>query len=524
MQCIRPRPGDSDFLTAEQLYIDPVSCIDCGACAVECPVSAIYPEGELPAPLSDFRDINADYFRARPIQEVAPIPLKRNRLPNTQPELRVALIGTGPSAMYAAAELSEMVGVSVTLLERIPTPFGLLRAGVAPDHEQTKRIAERFSRVLKRPNVHCLFNVEVGRDVSVAELLDHHHAVICAAGAADDRKLGIPGEDLRGSVSAREFVAWYNGHPDHSERHFDLSGKRAVIIGNGNVALDVARVLAQPVTAYENTSMSEVAIAALRASAIEEVVIVGRRGQVFGAYSTGELLALSRLPNVDLLVHPAEVSVTEQELQAAGLDEASPNFARRRAVIDTAARARAESPRRIVMRYRLTPTELTGDDAVTGVVLTRADGSSEFLETSLVIRAVGFRARPMAGFPFDSSAGVIPNEAGRVMDPGTGLQLGGLYCTGWVKRGPTGVVGTNRADSAETVASLLSDVADGRLPGPTREVGELVDLVRSRQPELVDFADWRRIDEAETRAGAAAGRPRVKMLSFADLLQAARNA
>ncbi|WP_277985661.1 FAD-dependent oxidoreductase [Nocardioides glacieisoli] len=524
VQCIRPRPGDSDFATTEQLYIDPATCIDCGACAYECPVDAIFPEEDLPPPLADFRDINADYFALHPLEDVRPLPVKRHRLPDATTEFRVAVIGAGPSAMYAVAELSEMVGVSVTVLERTPTPLGLLRAGVAPDHEGTKLIGERFSRVLQRPNVECLFNVEVGRDVSVAELLIHHHAVICAVGAADDRKLGIPGEDLEGSVSAREFVAWYNGHPDYSDRHFDLSGKRAVVIGNGNVALDVARVLARPASAYEKTTMSDVALEALRGSAIEEVMVVGRRGQVFGAYSTAELLALERLPGVDLLAYPAEVSVTDEELVTAGLEESSFNFARRRGVIDAAARRTPVSPRRIIMRYRLKPTALIGEDAVRGVVLTEADGTSEAVETSLVIRAVGFRARSMPGIPFDSSAGIIPNDAGRIVDPDTGRPLPGLYCAGWVKRGPSGVIGTNRTDSAETVASLLEDLADGRVPQPVGSSTDFADLIRSRQPYLVDRAGWRRIEEAELGAGAATGRTRVKLLNSADLLKAARGA
>ncbi|WP_116451740.1 FAD-dependent oxidoreductase [Blastococcus litoris] len=521
VQCIRPRPGDPEFTTTEQLYIDPGTCIDCGACAFACPVEAIFPEAELPPSQADFRDINADYFAAHPLQDVTPLPIERRRLPRTQPELRVAIVGAGPSALYAAAELSEIRGVTVTILERTPTPHGLVRAGVAPDHERTKLIGDRFDRVLRRPNVICLFNVEVGRHVSVAELLRHHHAVLWAAGASDDRRLGVPGEELEGSISAREFVSWYNGHPDVARRHFDLSGPRAVVIGNGNVALDVARVLARPVTAFEKTTMSDLALQALRSSRIEEVVVVGRRGQALAACSTAELFSLSRLPGVDLLADPAEVAVTDRDLQAARSGAAG-DLARRQAIIDAAAHRRPASPRRIVMRFRLTPTELTGDQAVSGIVLTRPDGTTEALETSLVIRAAGFRGRAAPGLPFDSSAGIIPNDGGRVVDPGTGHPLPGLYCTGWIKRGPTGVIGTNRADSAETVASLLRDVADHRLTEPPDGPEQLVDLLRRRQPDLVDASGWGRIDEAEKHAGRAAGRSRVKFLSTYDLLLAAR--
>lgn len=521
VQCIRPRPGDPDFTTTDQLYIDPNTCIDCGACAAACPVEAIFPEADLPSSLADFRSINADYFAAHPLGDQTPLPIERRRLPRPPSELRVAIVGAGPSALYAAAELSEIRGVTVTVFDRIPTPHGLVRAGVAPDHERTKLIGDRFDRVLRRPNVTCLFNVEVGRDVSVTELLRHHHAVLWAAGASDDRKLGIKGEDLEGSVSAREFVSWYNGHPDFAGQRFDLSGRRAVVIGNGNVALDVARVLAQPITAFEKTAMSDLALEALRSSSIEEVVIVGRRGQAFAACSTAELLALSRLPGVDLLAEPAEVSVTDQELETAPRG-GSADFVRRRAIVDAAARRSPTSPRRIVMRYRLTPTELTGDRAVAGIVLTRPDGTPEIIETSLVIRAVGFRGRAAPGLPFDSSAGIIPNDRGRVVDPATGHALPGLYCTGWIKRGPTGVIGTNRADSAETVASLLSDVAGHRLPDPPDSPMQLVELLRRRQPDLVDASGWWRIDEAERSAGRASGRSRVKLVNAHDLLHAAR--
>lgn len=522
VQCIRPRPDDPDFTTTEQLYIDPQTCIDCGACAAVCPVEAIFPEADLPSSLAEFRAINTDYFAAHPLQDVAPIPIARRRLPPEQSRLRVAIVGAGPSALYAAAELSEIRGVTVTVLERTPTPHGLLRAGVAPDHERTKLIGGRFDRVLRRPNVTCLFNVEVGRDVSIAELLQHHHAVLWAAGASDDRRLGIPGEDLKGSVSAREFVSWYNGHPDVADRRFDLSGTTAVVIGNGNVALDVARVLARPVAAFEPTSMSDLALEALRSSNIEEVVVVGRRGRAFAAYSTAELLALSQLPGVDLLADPAEVTVTEQELETAQ-GRGSADFARRRAIIDAAVRRTPTSPRRIVMRYRLTPTELTGDRAVSGIVLARPDGTRETIETSLVVRAVGFRGRAASGLPFDSSIGVIPNVGGRVVDPVTGHTLPGLYCTGWIKRGPTGVIGTNRADSAETVASLLSDVAAGGLTDPPDDPVHLIDLLHRRQPDLVDAAGWWRIDEEERRAGRTFGRSRVKLLGADALLRAARS-
>ncbi|MYS49212.1 FAD-dependent oxidoreductase, partial [Streptomyces sp. SID6013] len=338
VQCIRPRPGDPDFTTTEQLYIDPATCIDCGACAAECPVEAIIHHTELPDRMEEFRSINADYFTEHPLGDVTPQAVARRRLPQDKPHLRVAVVGSGPAALYAAGELSEMRRVEVTIIERLPTPYGLARFGVAPDHERTRRMTDRFAPVLRRPNVTCLFDTEAGRDVSIEELRRHHHAVIWATGAFADRPLGVPGEELEGSVSARDFVAWYNGHPDFSDHRFDLSGRRAVVIGNGNVALDIARLLAQPVTAYEQTSISPQALQALRASGVREVMIVARRGPAHAAYSTGELLALANLSEVDLLALPDETST--EAAPASDVADPSPSDMRRRLAAVRAAAAR----------------------------------------------------------------------------------------------------------------------------------------------------------------------------------------
>ena len=246
VDCIRPRPGDPGFMSAEQLYIDPESCIDCAACLYECPVSAVYDELDMPPELDVFRDINAEYFAAHPLELVSSASKPARALTAEQPVLRVAVIGAGPAGCYAAEELSSVENVEVSMFDRLPTPYGLVRAGVAPDHQKTKAVTSLFQKVLTRPNVSCYFNVRIGEHVLVEEILDRHHAVIFAAGADADRKLGLPGEDLPGAHSAREFVSWYNGHPEHAGRTFDLSGERVVIIGNGNVALDVARVLAAP--------------------------------------------------------------------------------------------------------------------------------------------------------------------------------------------------------------------------------------------------------------------------------------
>lgn len=308
VQCIRPRPGDPDFVTAEQLYIDPATCIDCGACQDECPVSAINSEWDLPEERSEFLQINADYFVTNPIEVSSPPDPIRRTLPSDRPELAVAIVGTGPAGCYAAAALSDINGVTVSMFDRLPTPFGLVRSGVAPDHGNTKQITKRFGGLFARQNLRAYLNVEVGRDITIDELLEHHHAVIWAAGASDDRKLGIAGEGLKGCVSAREFVAWYNGHPDFADRAHDFDGKRVVVIGNGNVALDVARVLAQPVEALERSDAADYAIEALRGSDVEEVVVTARRGPEFAAYTTGEMIGLHHVDGVKVVVLREEVA------------------------------------------------------------------------------------------------------------------------------------------------------------------------------------------------------------------------
>jgi len=510
VQCIRPRPGDPDFTTAEQLYIDPATCIDCGACMDECPVGVIHGEWDLPDELGEHLTLNRDYFAANPIEASSPPDRVRRRLPAGRPVLSVAIIGTGPAGCYAAAGLSEIKGVTVSMFDRLPTPFGLVRAGVAPDHANTKLIAKRFQSVLGRPNVRCFFNVEVGRDVAIDELLAYHHAVLWAGGAPDDRQLAIPGEGLDGCVSAREFVAWYNGHPDGTGRNFDLSGSRAVVIGNGNVALDVARILAQPVEVLGPTELADHALEALRHSTIADVVVTGRRGPEFAAYSSGELVGLDRA-GIAMRAKPDEVR---------GLSGSGDRSAR---VLAAAAATPDPGPTRTVtLRFGLTPESIEGSDRVEAVTFRRADGTTEVIEASLVVRAIGYRGRRVPGLPFDELAGTFSHRAGRVVDPTTGEPVPGIYCSGWIKRGATGTIGTNKTDSAETVDSLLHDLEVGGLADPTYDMGQLDKFVRSRQPDVVDKDGWSRIDQAERSAGRASRRPRVKLVTVEALLAASR--
>ncbi|MHA3791188.1 4Fe-4S binding protein [Sphingomonas sp. YL-JM2C] len=534
VQCIRPRPGDPQYSTAEQLYIDPKACIDCGVCQEACPVGAIYADYDLPAEFDEYREINAAHFAADPILDWSLRPLPDDARSVDEGRLRVAIVGSGPSACYAAAELIGIAGVEVSIFERLPTPFGLVRSGVAPDHQQTKRVADQFGEVLSHPSVRCYFNVEVGRDVSLAEILEHHHAVIYAGGAKSDRQLGIPGEHLPGSHSAREFVAWYNGHPDQAGRTYDLSSRRAVIIGNGNVALDVARVLARPAGRYATTDLADHALDALDRSMIRDVVVAARRGAHEAAYTTSELLALRQLEDVTVVSRADEVRIDDQRLSAACDAAIGPIARRKRDLVAAMADAPVASDgRSISLRYMLSPLEIHGSERVEAVSFARSrlmlkngalalepTNAVETIETRLVIRAAGYRGQPVPGFPFDQARGVIPNRAGRVWDRDADAPFAGLYCAGWIKRGPSGLIGTNRVCSRETVAALLEDFATERLARAIRPAADFDALMGGRCAS-VDAQAWRRIDGAERAAGARRNRPRTKFVRVEDMLASA---
>ncbi|WP_137872127.1 FAD-dependent oxidoreductase [Rhodococcus sp. Q] len=517
VDCIRPRPDDPDYSSTEMLYIDPDTCIDCGACAEVCPVDAIYSDFDLPTALERFVDVNRSYFELNPLDNSRLLPPSApKRLPAELGTLRVAVVGSGPAGSYAAEQLIRHGNVEVEIFDRLPTPWGLIRNGVAPDHPETKGVVDRFTSAFKSDAVRMHLGVDVGTDITLDELREHHHAVVYAVGAPGDRRLGVPGEDLDGSHSATEFVAWYNGHPDHADRVFDLSGDRAVIFGNGNVALDVARVLVLDSDELAKTDIADHALKALRDSSIREVVVVGRRGPVQAAYSTPEFLALGHLPGVDIVVDEAELDLDAASSAVVDSPDAHPAL---RLKVDLAREyaARPVTPgnRRIVFRYLASPTELRGDGGrVTAVELvhnTLGDDlaanptdRTETLSASLVLRSVGYRGKPVDGLPFDEARAILPNDRGRV----EGVE--GVYTTGWIKRGPRGVIGTNRADSQETVDALIEDFEGGRLAAPAGGRAALAALLADRVPGLVDKARWSEVDKAEKAAGKAAGRPRVK--------------
>ncbi|MFE7419063.1 FAD-dependent oxidoreductase [Rhodococcus sp. NPDC057529] len=519
VDCIHPTPAEREYTRTEMLYIDPGACIDCGACSDVCPVDAIVP-GDAPAPDIDrYREINAEYFQRNPRStppgaHVQPLPLALATTGVTHPPaLRVAIVGSGPSAFYAAEELLARrdIAAEVTMFERLPVAGGLVRFGVAPDHWQTKAVDRVFDRTARRDGFTFHLGVEVGRDMTIDEVLAHHHAVIHASGASGDRRLAINGEDLPGSYAAREFVAWYNGHPDHADRTFDLSARRAVVVGNGNVALDVARILVSDVNTLRRTDIADHALAALAGSRVEEVVVLGRRGPEHAACTTPELLALGSLPGIDVLVD--------------GPVTAAPDApAKLRILADYSRREPTPGNKRIVLRFDTSPREVLGAGRAESLLVSHGD-TVDRIECGLILRAVGYRGLPIDGLPFDEAAGTVANAAGRVVLPGTGETVPGHYVAGWIKRGATGVIGTNRYCAAETVEALLADHRAGLLAAPTSAAADLAALVRERRPDALGGADWRAIDRFEREQGRAVGRPRVKIVdapAAGDVARAAR--
>jgi ferredoxin/flavodoxin---NADP+ reductase len=444
------------------------------------------------------------------------------------------VVGSGPAGFYAAGQLLASDGdVQVDMLERLPTPWGLVRLGVAPDHPKLKEVSRAYERIAQRPGFRFFGNVEVGRDVSQEELAARYDAIVYAVGAQTDRRLGIPGEDLEGSWAATEFVAWYNGHPDFQGLSFDLSAERAVVVGNGNVALDVARMLALTREELEVTDATDAAIEAIAGSSIREIVVLGRRGPVQAAWTPTEIGELGDLAAADVVVDPAELEL-EPESEAE-LAAATPITRRNVDVVrEFAARAPAGKPRTIRLRFRVSPVALHGDGRVEAIEVVRnrlepdergrvravPTDEREVLPCGVVFRSVGYHGVPVAGVPFDEGAGTIANAGGRVLDE-SGKPLPGIYCAGWIKRGPTGVIGTNKKDATETVDLLLEDAREGRLP--RRDSTETLEsLLAERGAEPVVYAGWESIDTLERARGEPHGRPRVKLCSWDDLLAAAR--
>jgi ferredoxin/flavodoxin---NADP+ reductase len=465
--------------------------------------------------------------------------------------IRIAVIGSGPAGFYAAGHLlkDSSERFEVDMIERLPTPWGLVRSGVAPDHPKIKSVTRIYEKTAAHPRFRYFGNVTFGEHVSRDDLLEHYHAIVYATGSPLDRPLGIPGEELPGSHAATEFVGWYNGHPDHTALEVDLlSAERAVVIGNGNVALDVARMLVLAPSELAPTDTADHALEVLAASRVSEVVVVGRRGPAQAAFTNPELLELGELADADVIVDPAEL---ERALAVHDADAETDTTSRRNVEILRGYAARGASAgdrKRIVLRFLLSPAAFVPDDrghlaavelvrnelvaAPGGGLRAEATEGRELIPAGLAFRAIGYRGVPLPGVPFDERPAVILNKGGRVLDPSTGAPLPGEYVVGWIKRGPSGVIGTNKKDAQETVDAMLADLCSPgdrngassasalHVPGDP-DAASVEELLRTRQPSLVTYAGWEAIDRHERSLGEAAGRPRVKLTEIEQMLRIA---
>ncbi|GIK38212.1 MAG: NADP oxidoreductase [Chloroflexota bacterium] len=453
--------------------------------------------------------------------------------------LRVAIIGSGPTAFYAADHLFKQEGlvVQVDMFDRLPTPYGLVRGGVAPDHQKIKSVTAAYERTAAHPNFRFYGNVELGKHLTLADLRDHYHQIIYCTGAQTDRSMGIPGEELQGSHAATEFVAWYNGHPDYRDCHFDLTQERAAVVGVGNVAVDVARILCRTPAELAVTDIADYALEALGRSSIKEVYLLGRRGPAQAAFTNPEIKELGELTGADIYVPPAEAEL--DELSRAELQRTQDRLALKKVEIlqGFAQRPDEDKPRQLVVRFLVSPVEILGDEKgrvraiklvknklyATEAGTLRAEPTAEYeeLPVGLVFRSVGYRGVPLPGVPFNDKWGVIFNNKGRVINPDTQQPVVGEYCAGWIKRGPSGVIGTNKPDAAETVSCMLEDLAQGLTLQPSQpEPAALEALIRQRQPRYVTYQDWLRLNEIELAKGKELGRPRLKFTRVEDMLAA----
>lgn len=442
-------------------------------------------------------------------------------------DVRVAVVGSGPAGVYAADALVRSGDdVRVDVLDRLPAPFGLVRYGVAPDHPRTQTISAALGTVLAQPAVRFLGNVDVGTDLTLPELHQHYDAVVITTGAAVDRRLGVPGEDLPGSVSATDFVAWYTGHPDVSPDRFELDARGVAVVGAGNVAGDVARMLVRSTGELGSTDAPEHVLRAFAGSRVQDVHVIVRRGPVQARFTTRELRELGEMEDADVLVDPAELELDDVSRAALVSDPAA---RRNLEVLRTwAARPPAGRSRRVHLHFFCRPVEVLGERCVTGIRLERTtlgpDGSAtgtgqtHVLDVQMVVRAVGYRGAPLAGLPFDETSGVVPNDAGRVLRDGA--RSPGEYVAGWAKRGPTGVIGTNKHDARETVRSLLADLASIS-PPPSKDPDAILHLLADRDCRVVDWSGWLAIERAEAELGHAQGRDRAKIADRETLLRLA---
>jgi ferredoxin--NADP+ reductase len=453
--------------------------------------------------------------------------------------LRVAIIGAGPSGFYAADQIirDPATEAQVDLFDRLPTPYGLVRGGVAPDHPKIKSVTRVYERTAANEGFRFFGNVEVGRDLMIADFERHYHAILYTFGAEADRELGIPGEDLPGSYAATAFVGWYNAHPDYADREFGLDrAKRAVVIGNGNVAMDVTRMLALDDAELRRTDIADHAIDVLDSSGIEEIVVLGRRGPAQAAFTNPEIKEIGELEEADVIVDPADVELDPASQAWIESDEADKTARVNVEILTRYSQSRPSGkPKTIVLRFLSSPVEIRGGERVESIVIGRNElvmdegslrardtGEREEIECELVLRSVGYTGIPLPGVPFDEKKGTILNHEGRVLESHGGEHRTGHYTAGWIKRGPSGVIGTNKKDAQETVAHLLSDVGEGRLLDPEDPGPEAIEnLLSERKANFVSFSGWQKIDHAEVTRGEPHERPRVKFAKIDEMLDVA---
>jgi ferredoxin--NADP+ reductase len=452
--------------------------------------------------------------------------------------LRVAVVGSGPAGFYAADQLLK-AGVRVYVYELLPTPFGLVRAGVAPDHPKIKSVVRVFERTAGDPRFRFFGGVEVGEDVTCDDLAARYHGIVYAVGTPESNRMGVPGEGHAGSHGATEFVAWYNGHPDHADHRFDLSVQHAVVVGNGNVAIDAARMLMLDPEEIAATDTADHAVAALASARVREVTLLGRRGPAQAAFTYPELRELGELRRADVAVDESDLVLDPASAEWLASGACDPGTRRIVELLrEYAQRApAADKSHRIKLKFLRSPLEILGDgdDRVRGIRVARnriegtaagtvravATGEQEEIDCGLVLRAIGYRGRPLPGVPFDARRGLIPNAGGRVTTE-EGETLLGQYVVGWIKRGPSGVIGTNKKDATETVARIVEDVDAGRLRARLEtDAGEIEAWLRSAVPGLVSWTGWTAIDAHERMLGEPHGRPRVKLVHVREMLDVA---
>lgn len=451
--------------------------------------------------------------------------------------LRVAIIGSGPAGFYTVSNFLKYkdLHVEIDMFDRLPTPFGLVRGGVAPDHQKYKSVTRAYDKSARNPNFRFYGNVEYGTDVDLEHLKTYYHQIIFTTGAQTDRNLGIPGEELKGSHSATDFVAWYNGHPDYVDYEFDLSQENVAIVGLGNVAVDVARILCKSYDELKETDIADYALEALRRGKVKNVYMLGRRGPAQAAFTPPEIKEMGELADADVYVPADEAALDEVSREE--MEHLDDKDVRKNVDIieDFAGRERSGKNKLLTIRFLVSPTEIVGDEdgcvkairlvkneaykSEDGTVRPRATDREEEIPVGLVFRSVGYHGVPLKDLPFDERAGVILNEQGRVTNE-DGEALPGLYVAGWIKRGPTGVIGTNKTDAQETVARMVEDVKAGNHLAPEHPgIEEAKSFVESRQPDVVNYDDWTVIDKVETEKGQQSNRPRVKFTSIKDMLE-----